>query len=244
MSTLTPHLRLALFDIDGTLVAGRDLAGVAAFRAGIKAGFGFDGLPAEVPHVGFTDYQTLAALARHHGLSPERIRAALPLVLEIKDAHLMAAVGQDPGAHPLAPCLGALELVRALSAAGVRLGLATGNTATAARLKLIRSGFRPSDFAVGGYGDRPGVRAGLLRTAIANAHGFLPGLHPSQVVMIGDTPADVAAGKAAGARTLAVASDWAKPGDLAAAAPDRLVTNLVPTKALLDWLLGRLGRAH
>lgn len=244
MSTPTPHLRLALFDIDGTLVAGRDHAGVAAFRAGIKAGFGFEGLPAEVPHVGFTDYQTLAALARHHGLSPERIRAALPLVLEIKDAHLMAAVGQDPGAHPLAPCSGALELVRALIAAGVRLGLATGNTPSASRLKLIRAGFRPTDFAVGGYGDQPGERAGLVRAAIANAQGFLPGLHPSQVVMIGDTPADVAAGKTVGVRTLAVSSDWAKPGSLAAAAPDRLVVSLAPTRALLDWLLGRPGRAH
>jgi phosphoglycolate phosphatase-like HAD superfamily hydrolase len=242
MSSPTPHLRLALFDIDGTLVASRDAIGAAAFRAGIKAGFGFEGAPSEVPHVGFTDYQALFALGRHHGLDDARIRAAIPLVLEIKDAQLLAAVGTSPADHPMTPTKGALKLAAALRAAGVVLGLATGNTAEASRLKLARAGFRPSDFQVGGYGHNPGERAGLVRIAMAEAHGFLPDLTPGQVVMIGDTPADVAAGRSVGARTLAVYSDWADPGDLVAAAPDRLVSSLTPTPALLAWLLGRRAR--
>ena len=62
-------------------------------------------------------------------------------------------------------------------------------------------------FAGGGFGDHSGVRADLIRAGIQEL-AAVAGVEadPGDCIIIGDTPLDVAAAHAAGARALAVAT--------------------------------------
>ena len=103
-----------------------------------------------------------------------------------------------PGVRELCAALSALE--------GVALGLGTGNVERGARLKLA-----PGDlnrfFAFGGFGSDATERADVLRVGARRGADRL-GLpvERCRVVVIGDTPRDVAAGLAIGARCVAVAT--------------------------------------
>jgi len=59
-------------------------------------------------------------------------------------------------------------------------------------------------------------------------------LTPSRTVLVGDSPVDVQAGKAAGILTCAVLGGYADPEALAREAPDLIVPNL---PALIDALV-------
>ncbi len=58
-------------------------------------------------------------------------------------------------------------------------------------------------------------------------------LHPSQVVIVGDTPADIACARAIGARAVAVATGFASREELAAASPDHLLDDLSTLSLLI-----------
>jgi phosphoglycolate phosphatase-like HAD superfamily hydrolase len=57
------------------------------------------------------------------------------------------------------------------------------------------------------------------------------------VVVVGDTPLDVACGKYEGTRTVAVATGRHDKDTLAAAEPDRVLADLTDLQASLDALL-------
>ena len=237
-------LRLALFDIDGTLISGRDALNAAAWGVGIADGLGLPGAgPEEVPHVGFTDRATAIAIALAYRLPSGEIAARVDRALALKDAYLVSLVGGEPARHPLSACPGAHDFIEALRIAGIKLGIVTGNTAAAASLMLLRAGFRPSDFAVASHGERITDRADLVGAAIAAARPFLPGLLAREVLVIGDTLADVASGRAWHTRTLAVASGRMRAAELAVGAPDLLVDSLCPTPNLWTALFGSAQRA-
>jgi phosphoglycolate phosphatase-like HAD superfamily hydrolase len=118
----------------------------------------------------------------------------------------------------------------------VFLALGTGNLERGARLKLDRAGFNKF-FAVGGFGsdaeERPEVlKAGVLRASSRAGRNF----QGADVVVIGDTPHDVAAGKAIGAFTVAVSNGHAPLDGLRAASPDLLLSSLRDPSPLLRLL--------
>jgi HAD superfamily hydrolase (TIGR01549 family) len=59
------------------------------------------------------------------------------------------------------------------------------------------------------------------------------GVAPARTLMVGDKPADVLAGKGAGAHTLGVTYGYGDPAALSAAAPEVLVSHLAELKNLL-----------
>src|SRR5205823_3359067 len=112
----------------------------------------------------------------------------------------VAADGAVPG--PVRPLPGAAAAVAALAAAGIRQSLLTGNVRPLAALKLRRAGLGPGlDLDAGAYGDAHEVRAELVsvaRRAARQAYGRdFPG---AATVLVGDTPLDVEAALATGAR--------------------------------------------
>ena len=103
-------LRLALFDIDGTLIGGRDEVQYAALSEAIAAGFNLPGASTDdVPHAGLTDRATLLSLAHLYGLSDSLARRRVVKVMALKDAHLAQTLGAD--ASRLLPNLQAHEVV-------------------------------------------------------------------------------------------------------------------------------------
>ena len=113
------------------------------------------------------------------------------------------------------------------------LGLGTGNYHGAARIKLDRFGLW-SRFSFGGFGDETprrvdvilrGAREGMSRS----------GASPHELVVIGDTPADLEAGRAVGARVLSVATGPYCLNELAALRPDAIFPTLLEALAAGFW---------
>lgn len=224
-------IRLVLFDIDGTLLRGRDMANLEGWLCGLELGLGLAGAhPDDVPHVGFTDRATALAVARSHGRSPEECLHRLPEFFAVKDRILAERVSADPAAARLEATVGANDLLARLRAEGVILGLVTGNSPAAAFSKLMRAGLDPNFFVVGGYGDACATREELVSRAMANAAPLLPDLRPEEVAVIGDTAADVASARAWGNRAVAVLGGRGDRDTLAGC--DALLEDLTPTLAL------------
>ena len=197
--------RLVLFDIDGTLL----LSGGAGKRAILAAIADVAGIEGEALHGvrfdGKTDPQIVTELFEAAGTplgGPERI----DLILERYLVHLESDLTTNthlatvmPGIHPLLEALG--------SDPGVVVGLLTGNIARGATIKLAAAGIPSGQFQVGAYGSDHAVRSSLPPIAAERAmplFGRVP--RGAEVVIIGDTPADVTCGQSLGATSIGVAT--------------------------------------
>ena len=118
--------------------------------------------------------------------------------------------------------------------------LLTGNIRPMAEIKLAAAGLtRHLDLEVGSYGDLHEIRAELVapaRAAAAAAYGQDFG--GTATVLIGDTPLDVAAALATGARAVGVATGGFSTADLAAAGADAVLPDLTDTGAVVSAILG------
>ena len=107
------------------------------------------------------------------------------------------------------------------------VGLLTGNVVEGARLKLEPTGLLPL-FKVGAYGSDSALRADLPAVAVARAEALDGRRYAGKdVVVIGDTPADVECGASLGVTAIAVATGRHTVDELAACAPDHLFAGLL-----------------
>lgn len=225
-----------LFDIDGTLIT----TGGAGRRAIERA---FERLHARrdacdgISFGGMTD----RAIARG-GLSAigapcderaiDELLAAYVAILE-EEVALATTYRIHQGIEP--------ALDAALGRDACAIGLGTGNIRHGARLKLTRVGIYER-FAFGGFGCDHEDRAELLRMGAARgAEQLKAPLAECRVVVIGDTPKDVAAAKAIGAESIAVATGFFSAEALAVTSPTHLFADLAAPGAV-EVLLGELPR--
>ncbi|MBE9372974.1 haloacid dehalogenase-like hydrolase [Saccharopolyspora sp. HNM0983] len=110
----------------------------------------------------------------------------------------------------------------------------TGNTTEVARIKVEAFGLdRYLDLSIGAYGDDHRDRAELVGIARARAGRQLGSEVPAdRVVLIGDTPNDVAAALVAGARIVGVATGKYSADALRAAGAPVVVASLTDLPAL------------
>jgi phosphoglycolate phosphatase len=218
---------LVLWDIDGTLVDsaghGRN-AFVEAFVAVVGRS------PEPVEFAGRTDHQIALAM-----LDGERER--LPRLLEELAAALETrkeAMRREGHAYPGVP-----ETLAALHRrAGVVQSLLTGNIEANAALKVGAFGLeRWIDFEVGAYGSDPHEERSEL-VAVARERAAAKYGAPTAAVLVGDTPHDVRAAQAAGARAVAVATGFSDLAALRASEPDVLLADLRDTAAAVEAILG------
>jgi phosphoglycolate phosphatase-like HAD superfamily hydrolase len=134
---------------------------------------------------------------------------------------------------------GIRELVTALAADRRALvGLLTGNVVEGARLKLEPTGLL-SLFKVGAYGSDSALRAELPAVAVARAEALSGRRYIGKdVVIIGDTPADVECGAALGVTAVAVATGRHSVDELAACAPDHVFSDFSDWRAAYDAIMG------
>jgi phosphoglycolate phosphatase len=139
---------------------------------------------------------------------------------------------------------GAAAALRALAADGRAHGVVqsvlTGNLRPLAEVKLGALGLaRYLDLDIGAYGDANEVRAELVHIArdkAARAYGRPFG--GAATVLVGDTPLDVEAALATGARAVAVATGGTPAGELAAAGANAVLPDLTDTAAVVAAILG------
>ena len=208
--------KLVLFDIDGTL-----LLSAGAGRRAILAALG-EFIPdvatlQAIRFDGKTDPQIVLELLLAAGAPGPHDEATITTVLERYVSHLeqdLAVRGHHSRLMPGIP-----DLLDALEAdPGVVLGLLTGNVVAGARLKLRAAGLDPTRFVVGAFGSDHARRGELPPIAAKRAEAHF-GRVPSgaEVVIIGDTPADVSCGICIGARSVAVATGGFSVAELEAA---------------------------
>jgi phosphoglycolate phosphatase-like HAD superfamily hydrolase len=229
--------RLVLFDIDGTLL----LAGGAGRRA-IMAAME-DLLPAgadyhQVRFDGKTDPQIVRELLAAGGDpapdDPDRVAVVLDRYVALLARELEAPTRPSVLMPGVAVLLDLLE-----RESSVMLGLVTGNVAPGADLKLRAAGIAPSRFEVGAFGSDSGHRPDLPPIAARRAaprFGRQPSGH--EVVIIGDTPADVQCGAGIGARAIAVATGGYPADQLEQHGPYCTFVDLADTAGVLDAILG------
>jgi phosphoglycolate phosphatase len=229
--------RLVLWDVDGTLVQYGGL-GWEAFGDAFVALFGRAPLATgpTIQLAGRTDPEiALEFLAMHDIQDGERRLEEFHTALEKALATKAAAMQERGRALP-----GAEEALAAVQRQpGVAQSLLTGNLRGNAVLKLATLGLdRYVDFDIGAYGSDHRERPRLVAVARAKAKArYGVELEPRATVVIGDTPLDVAAGLAGGARIVAVASGRYDVGTLRAAGADAVFEDLRDTEAVLHAIL-------
>jgi phosphoglycolate phosphatase-like HAD superfamily hydrolase len=230
--------RLVLWDIDGTLVqageVGRDIF-TEAFQAVL--GRAPDQVTAKaLVMAGRTDPEiALEFLAAHEiaeGASHlPAFSEALVAALAAKAAVIRERGRALPGAREALVALGRTE--------GVVQSLLTGNLEPNALLKLASFELDGHvDFEVGGFGSDHHHRPSLVEVARAKAERKYGTSFPgTATVLVGDTPLDVAAGRAGGARVVAVATGPYSVAELRATGADAVLRNLGDTAATLAAIL-------
>ena len=218
-------MKVVLFDIDGTLLTSRGIGREAKRRAMLEC-FGLTGDLDNHVFGGKTDWGILADLLAPHGYSKSDIGRQIGAYEAVMARH-MRAISPDYTAEPVSH---AIELVNALRARGDALiGLVTGNPSQTAMIKLEMAGFDPGWFPIGAFGNESPNRDDLTRLARerANEHLGRP-LNGREIIVIGDTPADIQAARAIDAIAVAVCTGYADRGSLIDSDPDFLLADLGP----------------
>ncbi len=224
--------RLVLFDIDGTLLWS-DGSGRAAMETALKRVYGTAGPIEDYYFGGHTDCEAVRDLLNAEGIDDNIIWERFDELRLVLETELIECIAQ--GKYRVRPCPGAPELVQAsASCENVLIGLLTGNIGSTAAVKLEAAGYNVGLFQVGAYGDESAVRAELLKLAVERAYD-LTGyrFQGKQIVMIGDTPADVTCGLELGARSIAVLTGYHNRVELTLSDPDFLFDDLSDTQKVL-----------
>ena len=217
-------IRLVLFDVDGTLIHTSG-AGVKAFGRTFASEFGIRDGTHGVDFAGRTDPSLVEEVLLKHQIRPaadatQRFFDTYVFYLD----HFLQALpgGAQPGVH------GWLEDLESLPHRPLR-GLLTGNIRLGAEIKLRHFGLW-EHFQTGAFGDDHIDRNRIAETAKARAEGLLQTeLRGEDILVIGDTPLDIACARHIGAKALAVATGKHGLGQLRRHHP--------------DWAVGHLGQA-
>lgn len=205
-----------LFDIDGTLLNSRDAVHYFAFHGAIKRIFGRDFSVEGVPVHGNTDIGILRAYMKLAGVPESDWQPRISEVI----AQMCDEVERN--AADLRPelCPSVRELVERLHAAGKLLGAASGNLERVGWAKLRAAGLRDY-FRFGAFSDERELRDDIIAHGVAQARDHLG--RNARVVVVGDTPADIASARANSVPVIAVATGIYSYDELLKHQPDMCI---------------------
>jgi phosphoglycolate phosphatase-like HAD superfamily hydrolase len=220
---------LLLFDIDGTLIRERPLAHQRAMVDAIERVYGVRFDPGEepiaavVPH-GKTDRQIVRAILSRRGVGHDVVDAGFEEFERVScelhrdlEQPLLAGDARERTA----------AMLGRLADAGHTLALLTGNLEPIARRKMEMAGlgdfFAPHE---GAFGSDAEARPELVPIARRRAGGGDGPHRAGDTVIIGDTPQDVEAAHADGARAIAITGNRYDRDALERSGADAVVDDL------------------
>lgn len=233
-------LRVLLWDIDGTLIRSRRTGAFKEYTIPVlESVFGTAGRLRELSVSGMTDLQIVAESLRDEGFTPREIRARLRQLSALYLAALerAAAAGEGPPLFEVLP--GVREVLTAAQAHPRYLSaLLTGNIEPAARLKMRLVGLADFFTLPGAFGDDSHDRRDLPALAHERINRHLGlSLLPSQFIVIGDTPNDIACARHFGARAVGVGTGRVNNVEtLRPHSPDVLLPDLADTNSVMEVL--------
>ncbi|MEV6237204.1 haloacid dehalogenase-like hydrolase [Lentzea sp. NPDC051838] len=224
---------LVLWDIDGTLLAGRGF-GKMMYREAFRTAFGRE-LKSPVDLGGRTELDVIAEILHRHDIehteeTSQKLADALANSFESRRADF-------PDHSDLLP--GALQAVQHFADdPRVHQGVLTANLKSVARIKLEEFGLAHLvDWDTSAFGDDHVDRAELVTFARKRAQ-HISEFTSDRVVLIGDTPHDVRAAQVAGVRVVAVATGRNSKEDLRRAGATTVLGDLTDTAALTRAVTG------
>ena len=227
---------LVLWDIDHTLL---NAGGLSAQLYGVVFAELFGRELTEVaPMAGRTDPAIIVETLTMAGIPGPREHVAAFIAGLARQApaygeHVRRRVHVLPGA---VAALTALAAAGGANGAGaVHQSVLTGNIRPLAEVKLGALGLTGLlELDIGAYGDSHEARSELVHVARERARAVTgTGFGGESTVLIGDTPLDVAAALATGARAVGVATGGYSEADLAAAGAHAVLPDLAETPRVL-----------
>jgi phosphoglycolate phosphatase len=214
-------VRLVLFDIDGTLIHTGG-AGEKAFARIFANIFGVSDGTERLKFAGRTDPSIVREFFLHNAIepSPQNFQQFFEAYVFMLDEMLRSLPG---GVHR-----GVWKWLHDLRSLPdpPAVGLLTGNIRLGAEIKLRRFSLW-EQFEVGGFADDSDDRNEIAAAAKQRGEEALKRkLKGSEVLVIGDTPLDIACARHIGAKVLAVGTGMYRPKDLLPLAPDYAVMHL------------------
>lgn len=217
---------LILWDIDGTLTRSSG-AGLHALEQALLAEYGLTASLADIDYSGRTDRWILRQIFAKFGLPVsdaaftrylEAYLNALPEALRLRESRVL------PGAR---------EAVEHLHThPRIAQALLTGNLERGAKLKLGHHDLAHF-FPFGAFADDSELRNELGPIALRRAREFHGcEFAAARIVVIGDTPHDIACGKIIGAQTVAVATGRHDEAELRSHAPTAVFPSLADPRFL------------
>jgi phosphoglycolate phosphatase len=227
--------KLVLFDIDGTLIlSGR--AGLRAMTRACEELVGRVDALATIPVAGRTDWiilhDALRSIDRH--LDEQLFGTLRDRYLQILREEITLPGQGFKGVMP-----GVRELLDALrSRTDVVLGLLTGNFAAGARIKLEHFGLWDY-FRCGAFGDDSADRNELVPVALARAQACgMREISSRDIVVVGDTPHDIACALAVAAVPVGVATGIFTADELRESGAEIVFSDLTDPAEFMQMLEG------
>jgi phosphoglycolate phosphatase len=220
---------LILFDIDGTLLRTGDRWHQQALVSAVEEVFRVPATLDGVPLAGMLDSQIVRLALEQQGVSEADIYRGLSDVMQAMERHYRGLVSGSERRSWLLP--GVVELANRLSS-DFALGVMTGNAKGVGRAKLELAGVDDL-FPIGSYGDSADHRYQLVAVAAeVAAESYDREFVGDEMMIVGDTPRDIEAGRVAGTSVLAVATGRFSIDDLEPHEPDLLFEDLSEVEAV------------
>jgi phosphoglycolate phosphatase-like HAD superfamily hydrolase len=201
-------LKLAFFDIDGTLIRRNNDGKLGlksrAFNYGVERAFGLKGF--DYTKIlgkriyGLTDRSIIKVTLHQLGIGEKQYHSREALLFDAIDEYFEENVGLTKRSeyYPVPGIFAFLEILRSN---GVRLGLVTGNIKKHADWKMSLCGF-DGIFTTGGFGDDAELRSDIMRAGM----GRNPDIPPENICHFGDSPPDILAAMECGIKAVAIST--------------------------------------
>jgi phosphoglycolate phosphatase-like HAD superfamily hydrolase len=235
MDQAVSNIRILLWDIDGTLMRSTRTDAFKDYTVPmLQRVFGTAGRLPEMRVSGMTDMQIVGEALRDEGFTNDHIRERVDELRSHYMEEMERVTGNGEQFFYLLP--GVREVLEATSRhPRYRNALLTGNIEPAAHLKMRLVGLSEFFQLPGAFGEDSHDRRDLpaLARDRINRHLQLE-LEPSQFIVIGDTPNDIACARHYGTRSVAVATGrMYSAEDLRALEPDAVLPDLADLELVM-----------
>lgn len=227
-------LKIPLFDIDWTLLKGEEINKKVHRDANDFALHTVyhqkDASWRDVFSEGSIDTKILIDILRKHGVSEKEAKNKMPEAIEVMTQYFLKHA--DEGHFEVMP--GAIDLLSELKARNIPMGLLTGNMEKIGWEKLKRAGIMDY-FSFGAFGSMAFKRVDLIKIAAEKAAEVLDReVHTHELVIIGDSPLDIACARDGGIPVIAVGAGHFKSHELSHA--DLTIESLEEKDKVLKFL--------
>ena len=205
--------KIPLFDIDWTLLKGGESNKIHhdAFDFALHTVYNQPtASESEAMAQGKIDTQILIEVIKLHGVSEEEAKLKMPQAVDAMTDYFRKHA--DEGRYE--PMTGVQELLSDLKEKGLPLGLLTGNVEAIGWEKLKRAGIKDF-FSFGAFGSMAYRRVDLIEIAAQEAGKVLgKEVQTHDLVIIGDSPLDIACARDGGISVIAVGAGDYKSHEL------------------------------